>query len=62
MENQYGVGSLISRVFLKVLFIYFKTEGKGGKERDRNISVWLPVSCSLLGTWSATQACALTGN
>ena len=62
MENQYGVGSLISRVFFKVLFVYFKTEGKGGKERDRNISVWLPVSCSLLGTWSATQACALTGN
>ena len=24
--------------------------------------MWLPLTCSLLGTWPATQACALTGN
>ena len=23
---------------------------------------WLPLVCPLLGTWPATQACALTGN
>ena len=30
------------------------------KERERNISVWLPLTCALLGTWPATQAGALT--
>ena len=24
--------------------------------------MWLPLTCPLLGTWPATQACALTGN
>ena len=32
------------------------------KEKDRNINVWLPLACPLLGTWLATQACALTWN
>ena len=32
------------------------------KERERNINVWLPLTHPLLGTWPATQACALTGN
>ena len=45
-------------------FIYlFLDRGEGReKERKRNINVWLPLACSLLGTWPATQACALTGN
>ena len=30
--------------------------------RQRNINMWLPLMCPLLGTWPATQACALTGN
>ena len=30
--------------------------------RERNINVWLPLECPLLGTWPTTQACALTGN
>ena len=30
--------------------------------RERNINVWLPLACPLLGTWPTTQACALTGN
>ena len=29
---------------------------------EGNINVWLPLTCPLLGTWPATQACALTGN
>ena len=34
-----------------------------GEERERNIHVWLPlVRRPLLGTWPATQACALTGD
>ena len=32
------------------------------KERGKNINVWLPLMYSLLGTWPATPACALTGN
>ena len=46
------------------LFVYlFLERGEGReKERERNISVWLPLTCPLLGTWPATQACAMTGN
>ena len=32
------------------------------KERERNSNVWLPPMSPQLGTLSATQACALTGN
>ena len=47
----------------KNIFYLFLERGYGKeKERERNISVWLPVICPLLGTWPATQACALTGN
>ena len=42
------------------LFI-FRERGREG-ERERNINVWLPLMWPLLGTWPATQACALTGN
>ena len=50
--------------FFKEFIYLFLERGEGReKERERNINVWLPlVCCSLLGTWSATQACALTGN
>ena len=49
--------------FLKY-FIYLFLERREGreKERERNINVWLPLACPLLGTWLATQECALTGN
>ena len=46
--------------FLKFLFIK-RGEGRE-EERKRNINVWLPLVRPLLGTWPATQACALTGN
>ena len=48
----------------QIYFIYlFLERGQGKeKERKRNINVWLPLACSLLRTWPATQACALTGN
>ena len=36
--------------FLKILFI------DRGEERERNINVWLPLVCPLLGIWSTTQA------
>ena len=31
-------------------------------ESERNINVWLPLTHTPLGTWPATQACALPGN
>ena len=44
-------------------FINFLERGEGKeKERERNVNVWLPLMTPLLGTWPATQACALTGN
>ena len=46
--------------FFKILFLD-RGEGKE-KERERNINVWLPLTHHLLGSWPATQACALTGN
>ena len=49
--------------YLKVSFILFLERGEGReKEREGNISVWLPLTWPPLGTWPATQACALTGN
>ena len=54
--------------FLKILFIYFQRKVKEGRKREketlmceRNI-YWLPLACPQLGTWTATQACALTVN
>ena len=43
-----------------LLFIYLFRRREG--ERERNISLWLPLVHPLLGTWPATQAFALTGN
>ena len=45
--------------FLKILFI-FRQRGREGKRREMSMCgcLWRP----LLGTWSATQACAFTGN
>ena len=43
---------------------YFSLERREGRETpmfERNID-WLPLTHPQLGTWSATQACALTGN
>ena len=51
------------KISLKDFIYVFLERGEGReKERGRNINVWLPLVCPLLGTWPATQACALTGN
>ena len=48
---------------LKEIIYLFLDSGEGReKERKRNTNVWLPLVHPLLGTWPATQACALTGN
>ena len=48
----------------RLLFIYLFLERgeRKEKERERNTNVWLPLAHPLLGTWSTTQACDLTGN
>ena len=51
-------GILFSRFYLFI----FREGGGREKERDRNVDGWLPLMHPLLGTWSATQACALTEN
>ena len=43
-------------------YLFLEREERWEKEREKNINVWLPLACPLPGTWSATQACALTGN
>ena len=43
-------------------FIYFYREGKGGREVERNVNVWLLLARPLLGTQPKPRACALTGN
>ena len=49
--------------FFKYFIYLFLYRGEGrDKERERNINVWLPLMWPPLGTWPATQACALTGN
>ena len=48
-------------IFLK-RFYSFLREGKGGRKRERNINVWLPLMRPLPGTWPATQARAPTRN
>ena len=44
--------------FLKNIYLFLER----GMEGEGNINVWLPLVRPLLGTWPATQACALTGN
>ena len=48
--------------FLKKIYLVLERGEGREKERERNISVWLPLTRPLLGTWPATQACALMGN
>ena len=46
-------------IVFKKDFIYLFLEGERREKEERNINVWLPLMCLLLGTWPATQACAL---
>ena len=52
-------------LFLKnfyFLILFLERGEERETERERNINVWLPLEHPLLGTWPATQACALIGN
>ena len=56
--------SFNSSFFFKLRFylFIFREVGKGGRRREWNINVWLPLAHATLGNWPATQACTLTGN
>ena len=58
-----GITSLsLAFCYLWFLFYLFLERGEGREnERERNISVWLPLAHPYLGTWTTTQAWALTG-
>ena len=43
------------------IYLFYRVRVREG-ERQRSISMWLPLMCSQLRTSPATQACALTGN
>ena len=51
----------MQKLFLRFYLFLERGEGRE-KERERNINVWLPLACPLLGIRPTTQACALTGN
>ena len=64
-NNESRLVLLKAESFFKKDFIYFfldRGEGREKEEKERNRNVWLPLMYPLLGTWSTTQACALTGN
>ena len=49
--------------FFKIcIYLLFLERGREGEKEGKNINVWLPLERPLLGTWPATQVCALTGN
>ena len=49
--------------FLKdFIYLFLERGERKAKERERNINVWLPLTCLLLRTWPTTQACTLPGN
>ena len=49
----------MKRTFFKRFYLLIFREREREGERERNINMWLPLMRPLLGTWSATQACAL---
>ena len=53
------INELLLFIFLMFYLLFLERREGKEEERERNISVWLPLVCPLLGTWPTTQACAL---
>ena len=49
-------------IFKDFIYLFLERGERREKERERDINVWLLLVWPLLGTWPASQACALTGN
>ena len=61
VKEYFRLNSNNNILFFKDFIYLFLERGKGReKERQRNINVWLPLSCPLLGTWPKTQECVQT--
>ena len=62
VEALSGLGILLFIYLFIRNFIYLFLESGEGRETEResHINVWLPLAYPQLGTWPATQACALT--
>ena len=58
----HGFYNLLELFFKDFTYLFLDRRERKEKEGERNINVGLPLTRSLLGTWPATQACALTGN
>ena len=54
--------SIIVNFLKDFSYLFLDREEGREKERERKINVRLPLTCPPLGTWTATQACAPTGN
>ena len=48
MEN------ISSNILFKRFYLFIFRERRREGERERNINLWLPLVCPLLGTWPAT--------
>ena len=54
---------ILFKIFFKdFIYLFLDRVEERKKERERNISAWLTLTGPPLGTWPATQACALTEN
>ena len=52
----------VSFFYKDFIYSFLERGEEKGKEKERNVNVWLPFTCPILGTWPTTQACALTEN
>ena len=57
-----SVKGWLTLFFLNFIYLFLERRERREKEREKNINVWLPLACPLLGTWPTIQTCALTGN
>ena len=48
--------------FKDFIYLFLETGERREKEKERNVNVWLPLTCHPFGTGPATQVCAFTGN
>ena len=52
----------VSHYFFRDFIYLFLERGREGESEGHKFNVWFPLTRPVLGTWPATQACALTGN